>query len=272
MVRRGPHRQQSPKGSVNLFGTGTTAKVSLTGNDLSINFGANGITSLLTETGVTGTGRPTTNFGDGWYALGIDPTGNPGNQQVFWVTVLPVAGIGHRRHHGERALYHRRHGRLHRLPRRRAIGHAAGCGCQRRRGRQQQGPQRDGRWPTATSVGATAPHDASRSSSCSPVPRRCRGTPSRSRRAQVQALLPEAIAAWQAAGLDAADVRKLEGVPVQVGNLGTSILGLEAAGAITINQTAAGNNWYVSAAAARSGIRPGGPGGESSRAREPGGG
>ena len=38
---------------------------------------------------------------------------------------------------------------------------------------------------------------------------------------------------------------ELEGVPVQVGNLGTSILGLEAAGAITINQTAAGNNWYA---------------------------
>ena len=32
----------------------------------------------------------------------------------------------------------------------------------------------------------------------------------------------------EAAGLDAADVRKLESVQVQVGNLGTSILGLEA--------------------------------------------
>ncbi len=69
--------------------------------------------------------------------------------------------------------------------------------------------------------------------------------------AQVQALLPEAIAAWQAAGLDAADVRRLEGVQVQVGNLGTSILGLEAAGVITINQTAAGYNWYVNASTAR---------------------
>ncbi len=82
----------TPQGSVNLFNTGTTASVSLTGNDLSINFGANGITSLLTETGVSGTGSPTTTFGDGWYALGIDPTGNPSKGQVFWVTVLPLAG------------------------------------------------------------------------------------------------------------------------------------------------------------------------------------
>ena len=42
-------------------------------------------------------------------------------------------------------------------------------------------------------------------------------------------------------------MRQLEGVSVQVGNLGTSILGLEAAGAITINQTAAGHNWSVNA-------------------------
>ena len=74
MARTSPPAS-SPKGSVNLFGAGTTATVSLTGNDLSINFGANGITSLLTETGVSGTGKPTTNFGDGWYALGIDTTG-----------------------------------------------------------------------------------------------------------------------------------------------------------------------------------------------------
>ncbi len=70
----------TPKGSVNLFNTGTTASVSLTGNDLSINFGPNGITSLLTETASRGRAvRPTT-FGDGWYALGIDPTGNPSNR------------------------------------------------------------------------------------------------------------------------------------------------------------------------------------------------
>ena len=69
------------QGSVNLFNSGTSVKVSLSGNDLSINFGANGITSLLTESGVSGTGSPTSSFGDGWYALGIDPTGNPSNGQ-----------------------------------------------------------------------------------------------------------------------------------------------------------------------------------------------
>ncbi|MGO9920864.1 MAG: RHS repeat-associated core domain-containing protein, partial [Isosphaeraceae bacterium] len=51
-----------PQGSVNLFNKGTTASVSLTGNDLSINFGPSGITSLLTETGVKGTGSPTSSF------------------------------------------------------------------------------------------------------------------------------------------------------------------------------------------------------------------
>jgi hypothetical protein len=64
--------------------------------------------------------------------------------------------------------------------------------------------------------------------------------------------LPTAIGAWQAADLDAADVRKLESVPVQVMNLGTTILGLEAGGVITINLTAAGYNWYVSAGSASS--------------------
>ena len=62
--------------------------------------------------------------------------------------------------------------------------------------------------------------------------------------------MPEAIDAWHAVGLDAADVRKLESVPVQIGNLGTSVLGLEAGGVITINQTAAGFNWYVNAGSA----------------------
>jgi hypothetical protein len=61
----------------------------------------------------------------------------------------------------------------------------------------------------------------------------------------VQALLPAAIADWEAAGLDAADARRLERVPIQVGNLGANILGIEAANVITINQTAAGADWFV---------------------------
>ena len=82
----------TPQGSVNLFNAGTTASLTLTGNDLSINFGANGLTSLLTETGVSGTGSPTSSFGDGWYALGIDPNGNPSKGQVFWVPFFRLLG------------------------------------------------------------------------------------------------------------------------------------------------------------------------------------
>ena len=51
---------------------------------------------------------------------------------------------------------------------------------------------------------------------------------------------------------------------IVVGNLGTSILGLEAGGVITINQTAAGYNWYVGAgSASNQSFALAGPGGES---------
>ena len=65
--------------------------------------------------------------------------------------------------------------------------------------------------------------------------------------AQVQALLPEAIVAWRSAGLDATGVRRLETAKVQVANLGTNILGLEAANVIIINQSAAGYKWFLNA-------------------------
>ena len=42
------------KGGVNLFNSGTVAKVGLSGNDLSIDFGPNGLTGLLTVSGTTG--------------------------------------------------------------------------------------------------------------------------------------------------------------------------------------------------------------------------
>ena len=71
----------------------------------------------------------------------------------------------------------------------------------------------------------------------------------------MQALLPTAIGAWEAAGLDLADVRKLESVPVEVSNLGTIALGLEADGVVTINQTAEGFNWYVNAGSGSSSQR-----------------
>ena len=266
MVRREPQQQQCPQGQRQPLQHRHQATLSLTGNDLSINFGANGITSLLTETGVSGTGSPTSSFGDGWYALGIDPTGNPSNGQVFWVTFFRLLGdtngdgvvTGPYTTAGTDAY---------------TVYHAEG----------QSGPLLDA---DVNGDGVVNTKDLSETAaanghSVGATPRResfpqfqlfagATAVPGNAvpvTQTQVQALLPEAIAAWQAAGLDAADVRQLESVPVQVGNLGTSILGLEAAGAITINQTAAGNNWYW----ARTGVRPA-AGRRTSRARQPGGG
>ena len=67
----------------------------------------------------------------------------------------------------------------------------------------------------------------------------------RSPQAQIQALLPSAIDAWRASGLNATDVQRLTTVAVGVGDLGPSILALEATGTITINRTAAGHDWYT---------------------------
>jgi parallel beta-helix repeat protein len=247
-----------PQGSVNLFGNGTTASVALNGNDLSINFGPNGITSLLTENGVSGTGSPTKNFGDGWYALGIDPTGNPSNGQVFWQTFYRLFGdangtgvvTGPYTTPGTDAYN---------------VYHAEG----------QSGPllstDVDGNGVVNSkdfsetvlanndAVGSVAPMNfpqfqlfagaAAAQTNAVAVTR-----------AEVQTLLPLAIEAWAAAGLDAADLQKLEAVKVQVANLGTSILGLEAANTILINQTAAGQSWYLGAGTGAFGLT--GPGGE----------
>ena len=258
----------TPEGSVNLFNTGTTATVGLTGNDLSINFGANGITSLLTETGVSGTGSPTRTFGDGWYALGIDPTGNPSNGQVFWVTFFRLLGDTNGDGVVTGPYTTAGHGCLHRLPRRRAIGLAAECGCERRRGRQhaRTSPRRSR--PRATRSARRAAGRTSRSSSCSPVPRRRRGTPSRSRRRRCKPCCPRRSPPGKRRAWMRPTCGGSRACRSQVGNLGTSILGLEAAGVITINQTAAGYNWYV-ARPVEPGIRPDGPGGEASRAGSP---
>jgi len=236
----------TPQGSVNLFNKGTTASAALNGNDLSINFGPSGITSLLTEIGVKGTGSPTSSFGDGWYALGIDPTGNPSNGQVFWVPFfrllgsatgdLTVSGPFTTAGTDAFVVYH-------------AEGESGAL--------LNADVNGDGTVNTKDltetvaanghSVGATPPEKFPQFQLFAGLAAPAGAVTVPVTQSQVQALLPEAIAAWQAAGLDPGDVRRLESVPVQVGNLGTSILGLEAAGVITINQTAAGNNWYVNA-------------------------
>ena len=250
----------TPKGSVNLFNVGTTAKLSLNGNDLSIDFGANGITGLLTETKVKGTGSPTTSFGDGWYALGIDPTGNPSNRQVFWLPFFRLLGdtngdgvvTGPYTTAGTDAytVYHAE-GQSGAL----LDADVNGDGYVNSKDLSETA-EADGH-----SVGATPPATFPQFQLFAGAA--ASGNAVAVTQAQVQALVPQAIAAWQAAGLDAADVRRLEGVPVQVGDLGTSILGVEAAGAITINQTAAGHNWYAGATTAGRAFGLTGPGGEA---------
>ncbi len=254
----------TPKGSVNLFNAGTTAAVGLTGNDLSINFGSNGTTSLLTETGVSGTGKPITNFGDGWYALGIDPTGNPSNDQVFWVTFFRLFGsatgdpsvTGPYTTAGTDAyVVYNAEGQSGSL----LNADVDGSGSVN---------SKDFTYTVAAkgdSVGATAPSSfpqfqlfAGAAGVAAPV------NAALVTQTEVQSLLPEAVGAWQAAGLDAADLRKLENVQIQVGNLGTAILGVEAAGVITIDQTAAGYDWYMgTGAASTQAFALSGPGGES---------
>ena len=236
----------SPKGSVNLFGAGTTAKVSLTGNDLSISFGANGITSLLTETGVSGTGKPTTNFGDGWYALGIDTTGGGG--PVFWEPFFRLFGsatgdttvTGPYTTAGTDAyVVYNAEGNRGRCLNADVDGSGAVNSKDLTYTVAAKGDSVGAGFEQGTSYPAFQLFAGS--AVAAPV------NATLITQSEVQALVPAAIGAWQAAGLDAADVRKLESVPIQVSNLGTTILGLEAGGVITINQTAAGYNWYVSA-------------------------
>ena len=230
----------TPKGSVSLFNS--TVKVGLSGNDLSINFGPNGLTGLLTETGVSGTGSPTSTFGDGWYALGIDPTGNPSNHQVFWLPFFRLLGSAT----GDQTV----------------SGPYTSAGTDAYTVYHAEGesgtlldPDVNGDGAVNTkdltetvaaynhTVGATEPQAFPQFQLFAGPAAAAPGHAVAITQGQVESLLPQAIAAWQAAGLDAADVRELEGVSVTVGNLGTSILGLEAANAITINQTAAGYNW-----------------------------
>ncbi len=209
---------------------------------------------------MSGTGSPTSTFGDGWYALGVDPTGNPSNGQVFWLPFFRLLGSatgdltvsGPYTTPGTDAytVYHAEgqsglllnadvngDGAVNSKDLTETVaakGHAIGT----------TPPEKFPQFQLF--AGAVGPAGAVVVT-----------------QTQVQSLLSKAIAGWRAAGLDAADVRRLQGVKVQVGNLGTSILGLEAADVITINQTAAGYNWYVNASAGSSqafGLV--GPGGE----------
>ncbi len=236
----------SPLGSVTLFNSGSSyPAVSLSGNDLSIDFGTNGITNWLSGKGVSGTG-PTTKVGDGWYALGIDATGNPTTGPTFWVTFFRLLGdaegtgvvTGPYTTAGTDAyvVYH-------------AEGESGsllnadvnGDGVVNSKDYQEtvlENGQAVGTGPKSVNFPQFQLIAGAAAGPGGVVP---------ITQVQVQALIPSAIAAWEAAGLDAADVRLLESVPVQIGDLGMSTLGEEAAGTITINRTAAGYNWYVGA-------------------------
>jgi hypothetical protein len=226
---------------VNLFSTGTTASVTLSGNNLSINLGANGITSLLA--GGSGASSPTKTYGDGWYLLGIDPTGNPSDGQVFWEPFFRLLGdatgdgvvTGPYTTAGTDAY---------------TVYHAEG----------QSGPLLNADVNGDRAVNSkdltetvTAKGDAvGAGPTTSDYPSfqllagvAGPGSAMAVTQSEVQAMVPEAIVAWQAAGLDQAGVRRLERARIQVGNLGSSILGLEAANVITINQTAAGYSWNI---------------------------
>ncbi len=235
----------SPLGSVTLFNSGGSAPtIALNGNDLSFDFGSSGITSFLN--GASGTRGPTTKVGDGWYALGIDPTGNPSNEQTFWLPFFRLLGdangtgvvTGPYATAGTDAyvVYH-------------AEGESGsllnadvnGDGVVNSKDYQEtvlENGQSVGNGPTSANFPQfqlLAGQGTARAGG-PPVTQN-----------QVESLLPQAIAAWAVAGLSSADVQLLESVQIRVANLGTTALGLEAGGSITINQTAAGYNWYVGA-------------------------
>ncbi len=234
----------TPIGSVSLFTANPLPSVSLAGNDLSINFGPNGITGLLAGAPASPTSKT---FGDGWYALGIDASGNPQTGPTFWLTFFRLLGdtngdgvvTGPYTTAGTDAytVYHAE-GQSGSL----LNADVDGSGAVNSKDLSE----------TITAkgdlVGATAPQSF-------PAFQLFAGAAAGQAfragitEAQVQALLPEAIAAWRSAGLDATDLRRLEGAKLQVANLGTNILGIEAANVITINETAAGYNWYVNASA-----------------------
>src|SRR5262249_10640893 len=64
---------------------------------------------------------------------------------------------------------------------------------------------------------------------------------------ELQPVVQEAIAAWAAAGIDAAQLRTLSHVTVGIAQFTGPWLGMAFPGAIWIDQTAAGYGWYIDA-------------------------
>ena len=231
-----PTSGSMPTGSVNLFGTGSTATVTLTGSVLSINLGSKGIT-----------GAPTTAAGDGWYGLGIDPTGNPQNHQTFWLTFYRLLGDvnGDRQVNGPTSLANTDQN----------IVNAA-------RGTSGALLNADVNGDGAVNVMDLAQTTAALNHTVGGTPPQTfpqfqllagpvgQATAAPLTLDQVQSLIPAAIAGWRAAGLNQTGVHLLQQATIRVADLGGSVLALEANGMVLINSIAAGYIWYVNATAA----------------------
>src|SRR5262249_52995287 len=63
--------------------------------------------------------------------------------------------------------------------------------------------------------------------------------------ADLQPLVNEAIARWEATGLTAAQVDLLRSVSIRIADLGGTTLGLESGNVITIDDNAAGWGWFI---------------------------
>ena len=217
----------------------TPSMVSISGTGVALNFGAPGITSLLNA---APTSANTSTFGDGWYALGIDPYAGTAQQntQTSWLPFFRLLGsvTGDQK-----------------------VSAADGSAVSAARG--QTGPlvstdvNGDGVVNTADIAEVTSAKNAgdtvgAQAPAVFPAFQLFAGPAGPGgvaplTQAQVEALLPTAIAAWQAAGLNAAGVQMMLHADIRVANLGGSILGLETPGLIEINQTAAGWKWFTGA-------------------------
>ncbi|MGH7170588.1 MAG: choice-of-anchor Q domain-containing protein [Gemmataceae bacterium] len=242
------------QGSVSL----SPSMATLSGNNLFLDFGANGITSALTLTnGQTAPSSPTSNtFGDGWYALGISSSAT-GTGSPIWKPFFRLLGSAT----GDTTV----------------TGTATGADYLLVNNARGNTPVNynadingDGSVNTAdlmlvvkskNDTAGTEPTSFPQFQLFAGPPGPGQAAPITE--AEVQALVPQAIAAWQAAGLNAADVQLMTQAQVQVAALAGNILGLEQGGEIWINDTAAGYGWYVGSNALSSQVFAlAGPGGE----------
>ncbi len=226
------------QGTVSL----SNANVTLSGASLFIDFGAYGLTSALTLSGgqtVSQTSARTSTFGDGWYGLGISEkatkSGNPiwspffrllGNATGAPATGNPTVGVADVNYVSSA---------VGKTP----LDYNADINGDGYVNQSDVGIAKLRQKDTAGSAPTTFPQFQLFAGPAGS------GGATALTEAEAQSLLPTAITAWQAAGLTGAGVQLLERSSVLVADLGSNVLGLEAAGVIWINQTAAGHNWYV---------------------------